>query len=880
MSDLTPLMSQYKSIKRDYPNAILFFRVGDFYEMFYEDAVTASKLLQITLTSRNKGKEDQVPLCGVPFHAAESYIAKLIRNGFKVAICEQVEDPKLARGIVKRDVVRVITPGTFLSESALDEKENNFLLSIYPKGKIYGLAIADLSTGEFLLYEIVGCLEDEMKRLNPSEVLYPEGLNLSEFRLQTPDSTLKQVQGQTHLTSYPEWSFDYPEARKRLLNHFKVNSLDGYGCEGLIVAVSAAGALISYLDETQKGSLGNIKRMRPLMKGSYMFLDAPTQRNLELVSSLSEGTKGVSLLGLLDKTVTAMGGRLMRNWILYPLLDLEEINKRQDGVKELKDNFILIEDIQNKLKKVYDLERLIGRITLNLSNGRDMLGLKGSLKVMPEIKRLREGIASARLSEIFDMIGDFSDIAAFIEKAIHDDPPFSLREGRLIKDGYDDELDNLRSISSKGKGFITELELREKKRTGINSLRVRYNKVFGYYIEVTKANLSQIPSDYMRKQTLVGSERFITPELKDYEEKVLRAEERILDLEYEIYQKVREKVAREAERIQMSARAIAELDVLSSLALVARNYNYCQPLIDNGEIIEIIEGRHPVLERLDLGERFVPNDTLLDCNENQLLIITGPNMAGKSTYMRQVALIVLIAQIGSFVPAKEAKIGLVDRIFTRVGATDVITKGQSTFMVEMNETANILNNATRKSLILLDEIGRGTSTFDGVSIAWSVAEYIHSNLKAKTLFATHYHELTELALTMDGIKNYSISVKEWKDEIIFLRKIIEGGTDRSYGIQVARLAGLPEDVILRAKEVLANLENGELNEIGEPKLAHSELKKPERRSNQLDLFTTQADPVVKEILGLDIINMTPLEALNKLYELRKRIEGEGGEEGT
>jgi DNA mismatch repair protein MutS len=873
MSDLTPLMNQYKSIKRDYPNAILFFRVGDFYEMFYEDAVTASKVLQITLTSRNKGKADQVPLCGVPYHAADSYIAKLIRNGFKVAICEQVEDPKIAKGIVKRDVVRVITPGTFLSENALDEKENNFILSIYPKGKIYGLAFADLSTGEFFLYETIGTLDDEIRRLNPSEILHPEGLNISG--LQTPDPRL-----QTHFTSYPDWSFDYPEARKRLLNHFRVNSLEGYGCEGMVVAISSAGALISYLDETQKGTLGNIRRVKPLMKGTYMFLDAPTQRNLELISSLSEGTKDCSLLGILDRTVTAMGGRLIKNWVLYPLLDIEEIKKRQETISELKDNSILTGEIQDRLKGVYDLERLTGRITMNLSNARDMLALKNSLKAMPEIKKLLEGLNSKMLSEIFERIEDFPDIVSLIDKAVHEGPPFTLREGRIIKDGYNEELDSLRSISTKGKGFIAELEAREKERTGISSLKVRYNKVFGYYIEVTKANLSQVPSDYMRKQTLIGAERFITPELRDYEEKVLRAEERILELEYEIFQKVREEIANEAERVQRTAKAIAELDVLTSLAIVARYYNYCQPIVDDSEAIEIVEGRHPVLERLDLGERFIPNDTLLDCSENQLLIITGPNMAGKSTYMRQVALIVLMTQIGSFIPAKEARIGLVDRIFTRVGATDIITKGQSTFMVEMNETANILNNATRKSLILLDEIGRGTSTFDGVSIAWSVAEYIHENIKARTLFATHYHELTELALTLNGIKNYSISVKEWKEEIIFLRKIVGGGTDRSYGIQVARLAGLPEDIILRAKEVLANLEKGELNEIGEPRLAHSELKKPERRSNQLDLFTTQADPVIKEILGLDIINMTPLEALNKLYELRKKLDGkENSNEG-
>lgn len=882
MPDITPLMNQYRGIKKDYPHAILFFRVGDFYEMFYEDAVTASKVLDITLTSRDKGKEVQVPLCGVPYHAADSYIARLIRNGFKVAICEQIEDPRVAKGIVRREVVRVITPGTFLSER--DSKENNYILSVYPKGRIYGLAMVDISTGEFLVYESTAHLEDEIMRLEPKEVLYPEGLN-SSFSdiatLKSQDSTASLPDGigmarlRAHFTSYPDWLFDYPEARRTLLNHFKVNSLEGYGCEALVLAVSAAGALISYLNETQKGFLGNIKKIKPLPNGSYMFLDSTTQRNLELVRSLSDGTREGSLLQVLDETVTAMGGRLIRNWILYPLLDIKELIERQEAIQKLKDDFILTDVLRSKLKGLSDLERLIGRITLNQANARDMIALRNSLRVLPEIKKLESDTVEGRLKSLFGEIEDLSDIKGLIEKAIHDDPPFTLREGRFIKEGYNKELDDLRSISSKGKGFIAELEAKERKRTVINSLKIRYNKVFGYYIEVTKANLSQIPSDYIRKQTLVGAERFTTAELKDYEEKVLRAEEKIPELEYEIFQDVREEVAKGVERIQKTARALSELDVLSTLSVIAKRYNYTRPIVDDGELIEIKDGRHPVLERLDLGERFVPNDTLLDLDENQILIITGPNMAGKSTYMRQVALIVLMAQIGSFIPASEGRIGLVDRIFTRVGATDVITKGQSTFMVEMNETANILNNATRRSLILLDEIGRGTSTFDGVSIAWSVAEYIHANIKAKTLFATHYHELTELALTLKGIKNYNISVKEWNDGIIFLRKIVEGGTDRSYGIQVARLAGLPEEVIFRAKEVLANLEKSELNEVGEPKLAHSELRRPERRVSQLDLFSTQADPVVKDILGLDIINMTPLEALNRLHELKKRLEGEG-----
>lgn len=865
MSELTPLMRQYYEIKRNYADCIVFFRLGDFYEMFGEDAVKASKILQITLTTRNKGKEEPVPMCGVPYFTADNYIAKLIKSGYRVALCEQVEDPREAKGIVKREVVKVFTPGTFLPE---DPKENNYIMSFSQKENILGFAIADITTGEFLIYESCNNLKDEIQRFEPKEILYP-----SSFK--NNPSIMDGLDGY-YLTPYEDWYFDYVEAYRSLLKHFRVVSLDGYGAEGMVVAISAAGALLNYLEGTQKGALG-FKKISVLRHKSHMLLDAVTQRNLEITKNLRDGKKEGSLLWVIDETLTPMGGRLLRTWLLNPLLDIERIRERQDAVSSLRSDSILLSRLQDALKDISDIERLSLKIDSGSANARDLIALKDSLKLLPELKSLLEDNKDKRIKFLSIEIDELSDMESLIEKAIAPNPPMSLKDGGLIRKGFNPEVDKLREISDGGKDFLAALEMRERQRTGISSLKVGYNRVFGYYIEVTRPNLSQVPPDYIRKQTLLGSERFITHELKEYEAKVLGAEERLKILEYEIFTKIREEVSRESERIQRTARAIAELDALYSLARIAGKYNYARPIVDDGEVIQVSEGRHPVLERMPLGERFIPNDTSIDTSANNILIITGPNMAGKSTYMRQVALIVLLAQIGSFVPAKEARIGIVDRIFTRIGASDVITKGQSTFMVEMIETANILNNATKKSLILLDEVGRGTSTFDGISIAWATAEHIAKNLKARTLFATHYHELTELALCLEGVRNLNVAVKEWGNEIVFLRRIEEGAGDKSYGIQVARLAGLPEEIINRAKEVLSNLEKTELNELGAPKIAYTpESSTGKSRSKQLDLFTTQADPVIKELLGLDVLNMTPLEALNKLYEMRRRLSEKKG----
>jgi DNA mismatch repair protein MutS len=859
MSDLTPLMRQYHEIKRNYPDTIVFFRLGDFYEMFGQDAVIASRVLQITLTSRDKGKEDPVPMCGVPYFTAENYISKLVKTGYKVAICEQVEDPKEAKGIVKREVVKVVTPGTFLPENP---KENNYIFSFFQKENIFGIAVADITTGEFLIYESYNSLEDEVNRFQPKEILCP-------LSLKNNPSIINSL-NDYYLTTYDDWYFDYIEAYRKLLKHFKVTSLEGYGCEGLIVAISAAGALLNYLEETQKNTL-TFKKISVLRRESYMLLDATTQRNLEITKNIKSGEIEGSLLWVIDQTLTPMGGRLLRSWLLNPLLIPEEIKNRQEAVSSLIEDSNALSGIHNLLNGISDIERLTSRISIGSANARDLLSLKNSLRKLPELKKISHSVDNERIRALSEQIDELSDVRSLIEKAIDENAPVNLKEGGLIKKGFDPEIDELREISGSGKDFIASLQARERQKTGISSLKVGYNKVFGYYIEVTKPNLSQVPKHYIRKQTLVNGERFITPELKEYEAKVLGAEERLKNLEYEIFIGIRNDIAKEIERLQKTSSAVAELDVFHSFARVAKKYNYECPIVDEGNKIEIVEGRHPVLERLSLGEKFIPNDTLIDTDSNNVLIITGPNMAGKSTYMRQVALIVLLAQIGSFVPAKEAKIGIVDRIFTRIGASDVITKGQSTFMVEMIETANILNNATSKSLILLDEVGRGTSTFDGISIAWSVVEYIAKKLKARTLFATHYHELTELSLCLEGVKNLNVAVKEWGDEIIFLRKIEEGPADKSYGIQVARLAGLPSETIKRAKEILSNLEKAELNELGAPKLAYTPESLSSQSTGQLDLFTTQADPVIKELLGLDIMSMTPIEALNKLYEMRKKL---------
>lgn len=861
MSELTPLMKQYHDIKRNYPDAIVFFRLGDFYEMFGPDAVIASKILQITLTSRDKGKADPLPMCGIPHFTSDNYVAKLVKAGHKVAICEQVEDPKDAKGIVRREVVRVVTPGTFQADNP---KENNFILGFFQKENIFGIAAADITTGEFLIYETHNSLADEVHRFQPKEILYPQSLRSS--------SSLMDGLSDFYLTGYDDWYFDYIEAYRKLIKHFKVASLDGYGCEGMIVAVSAAGALLNYLEETQKDTL-TFRKIHVIRRESKMLLDAATLRNLEISKNMRSNEVEGSLLWIMDETHTPMGGRLMRNWLVNPLLDVKEIRLRQDAVASLMSDSGRLSKIQAGLKSIYDIERLASRIHNGAANARDLLSLRNSLEILPDLKALLYDHEDKTLTLLSDGIDILSGVKSRIEEAITDDPPLTLREGGLIKKGFNAEIDELREISSSGKDFIASLQARERERSGISSLKVGYNRVFGYYIEVTKANLSQVPEEYIRKQTLVNGERFITPELKEYEAKVLGAEERLSNLEYEIFVTVRNDIAADTEKLRQTAAAIAELDVLQSFAYIAIKYKYERPGVDSGNVINISEGRHPVVERLSGSEKFIANDCLTDSGANRILIITGPNMAGKSTYMRQVALIVLMAQTGSFVPAGETRIGIVDRIFTRIGASDIITKGQSTFMVEMIETANILNNATERSLILLDEVGRGTSTFDGISIAWAVVEYIAQEVKARTLFATHYHELTELSLVLDGIRNLNVAVKEWGDEIIFLRRIEEGGADKSYGIQVARLAGLPDETIKRAREILSNLEKSELNELGAPKLAYTSDAGISRipGAGQLDLFATQADPVMKELLGLDVLSMTPIEALNKLFEMKKKL---------
>ena len=824
-NETTPAMKQYQNIKGDYPDSILFFRIGDFYEMFFDDAITASKALNITLTSRDKNKENPVPMCGVPHHAVDIYIGRLIRKGFKVAVCEQMEDPKTVKGVVKREVIRVITPGTVLNPHLLGEKENNFFISLYPNQRGYGLAVIDISTGDFRIAEfsdssdasngdLIKRLKNEFLKLEPKEILVPKSfLNNSDSKLQTLNSELSAA-----VNSCEDWVYDYEYAHKTLLSQFKTASLDGFGCENMPLAVSAAGAAIYYFKATQKSPLTHLYRISLLKSDEFMNLDFSTQRNLELTRRSYDGSKEGSLLGLLDLTVTSMGGRRLKEWLLKPLLNADKIKTRHDTVGKLKDSHRTREEIRDNLNKILDMERLTARITLSAANARDLIALKNSITPIKTIKGLLEKIPSEIFKGMLSEWDDLSDIEKLIDISIKDEPPLSLKDGGLIKDGYSKELDELRSISRDGKEWIVQMEGRERERTGIANLKVSYNKVFGYFIEITKKHLSKVPEGYVRKQTVATGERYISQELKEYEDKILGAEEKIKNIEYQIFEEIRKRIAEEGKRILKMAGIISEIDVLASLAEVASRYDYICPSINENDTIEIIDGRHPILERIIEGERFVPNDTCLDNHNNQIMIITGPNMAGKSTYMRQVALIVLMAQTGSFVPAREAKVGIVDRIFTRVGAQDYLQKGQSTFMVEMNETANILNNATSRSLIILDEIGRGTSTFDGISIAWSVVEYIHNNTKAKTLFATHYHELTELSITLDSVKNYNIAVKEWNDEIIFLRKIAVGGADKSYGIQVARLAGLPKEVIERAREVLNNLENKEFDEGGRPRL--------------------------------------------------------------
>lgn len=863
------MMEQYLRIKKNYKDSILFFRLGDFYEMFYEDAKLASSILEIALTSRQK-----VPMCGVPYHAVNSYLSKLLKRGFKVAVCEQVEDPKRAKGVVKREVVKVLTPGTALEVELEEAKERTSIVSLHWEDEGWGLAFVDLSSGQMRTRQgderEKSCLSDEIFRISPKEIVFSQG----------EEGRILPVLTQSGLNSIMQspleaWAFDFAAAKNFLLHHFQVKSLAGFGLEDKPLAVQAAGALLFYLQKIRKDALSLIQEICFLPSHRYMVIDATTIRNLELIRNLRDGRLKDSLLEIIDFTVTSMAGRALKEWLLQPLLDCEEILSRLDAVEEMLQKTINRHELRELLKGIFDLERLTGKISLAAAHPRDIVSLKKSLLPLPKIQSLIQGFKAKKISEIAASWDNASDIVELIERAVLEEPAFLLTEGGIIKDGYHHELDELRETSRSGKSFISLLERKERERTGIASLKVRYNKVFGYYIEVTKANLSQVPSDYIRKQTLVSSERFVTPELKEYEERVLHADERIAELEYALFNEVREKIALETKRLQKIAAALVHLDVFSSLAELAVQRKYCRPVVNNGDSILIKEGRHPVIEVTN-EEPFIPNDTHLDREENQILIVTGPNMGGKSTYLRQVALICILAQMGSFVPAREATIGVIDRIFTRIGAMDFLNVGQSTFMVEMLETANILHNATSRSLILLDEIGRGTSTFDGLSIAWAVAEYLHEKgeLRPKTLFATHYHELTELALTLKRIKNYHVSVKEWKDEIIFLRKILPGPVDKSYGIHVAKLAGIPRDVIQRAREILFNLEKKEFDEQGLPKTAYRSLKRKDK--SQLLLFPEDREEerlrdIKEEIEKCDLLHLTPLEALNFLHKIKERL---------
>ena len=878
-SKMTPMMQQYLQTKEEYPDCILFYRLGDFYEMFFDDAITASKELEITLTGKNCGLEERAPMCGVPYHAVDSYLNRLVSKGYKVAICEQMEDPKLAKGIVKRDVIRIVTPGTNLDMQALDETKNNYIMSIVYIADRFGLSVADVTTGEYMVTEIEssGKMMDELTKFMPSEIICNEAFYMSGMNL----DDLKNRLGIT-IYSLDAWYFDDALCRKTLMEHFQVKSLQGLGLEDYDCGMIAAGALLKYLEETQKNSLSHLSRLTTYTTGNYMVLDSSTRRNLELVETLREKQKRGSLLWVLDKTKTAMGARTLRKYVEQPLIDKASIKKRQDAIEELKNNAICREEIREYLGPVYDLERLVGKITYQSANPRDLIAFQSSLSMLPPIKCILEDMQSELLKEIYGEMDTLEELCTLVKEAIMEDPPLAMKEGGIIREGYNEEVDRLRRAKSDGKGWLAELEAKEREKTGIKNLRIRYNKVFGYYLEVTNSFKNLVPDYYVRKQTLANAERYIIPELKELEDTILGAEDRLCALEYELYCEVRNKIAGEILRIQTTAKAIAKLDVIASLALVAERNNYVRPKINEKGVIDIKDGRHPVVEKMIPNDMFICNDTYLDDKKNRISIITGPNMAGKSTYMRQTALIVLMAQIGSFVPASSANIGLVDRIFTRVGASDDLASGQSTFMVEMNEVANILRNATSKSLLILDEIGRGTSTFDGLSIAWAVVEHISNSklLGAKTLFATHYHELTELEGKIDNVNNYCIAVKEKGDDIVFLRRIVKGGADKSYGIQVAKLAGVPDSVINRAKEIVEELVNADITarvkEIAVQ--GENQKKKPQKKLDEVDLAqfslfdTVKDDDVLKELKELDISHMTPIDAMNKLYQLQNKLK--------
>ena len=877
-NELTPMMKQYMQTKEEYKDCILFYRLGDFYEMFFDDALTASKELEITLTGKNCGLEERAPMCGIPYHAVDSYLNRLVSKGYKVAICEQVEDPKTAKGIVKREVIRVVTPGTNLDTQGLDETKNNYIMCIVYMADRYGLSVADVTTGEYLVTELDSQtkLMDELYKFMPSEIVCNEAFYMSGL-------DLDDLKNRLHMAIYSleAWYFDDALCRETLQEHFKVASLEGIGLSDYECGMIASGALLKYLEETQKNSLSHMSRLTRYATGNYMVLDSATRRNLELVETLREKQKRGSLLWVLDKTKTAMGARTLRKYVEQLLIDKKSIVKRLDAVAELKDNAICREEIREYLNPVYDLERLVGKITYQSANPRDLIAFQSSLSMLPSVKCILKDMESELLKEIYEELDPLEELCDLVGRAIQEEPPLAMKEGGIIKDGYNEEVDRLRKAKSEGKNWLADLETKEREKTGIKNLRIRYNKVFGYYLEVTNSFKDLVPDYYTRKQTLANAERYIIPELKELEDTILGAEDKLCALEYDLYCEVRNTIAAELTRIQRTAKAVAKLDVIASLALVAERNNYVRPKINEKGVIDIRDGRHPVVEKMIPNDMFIANDTYLDDKKQRISIITGPNMAGKSTYMRQAALIVLMAQLGSFVPASSANIGLVDRIFTRVGASDDLASGQSTFMVEMNEVANILRNATSKSLLILDEIGRGTSTFDGLSIAWAVVEYISNSklLGAKTLFATHYHELTELEGKISNVNNYCIAVKEKGDDIVFLRKIVKGGADKSYGIQVAKLAGVPDPVINRAKEIVEELVTADITgKVKDIAVQGSETKKKTQKKldevdlTQFSLFdTVKDDDVLNELKELDISHMTPMDAMNKLYQLQNKL---------
>lgn len=863
----TPLMSQYHAIKEKHPDTILLFRVGDFFETFEDDAYTASKVLGITLTRRSNGAAGDVPLAGFPFHALDTYLPKLVRGGYRVAVCEQTENPKFTKGIVKREVIEVVTPGVALSEKLLDHKKNNYLMSVYLKDQTAGISFCDISTGAFYTYEAAeDTLLQQIELISPAEILYQK--KEKEYL----QKLLHGREQNIRLSRLDDWIFSYDYAMENLTRHFDILNLKGFGIDKMQYAIVASGAILSYLQETQKANLPHITRISRYNPSEYMLLDHSTKRNLEITYSMNDGNREGSLISILDKTETAMGGRMLKSWISAPLRRTEPIIKRQECVGEFVENRSLRNRLNEALREIGDLERLVSRICTGKANPRDIIAVKTSLKIIPLIRQLLQEVKSPYLTELRDRLNTLEDVVVHIDNAISDNPPLAINDGGVIREGYNAELDELRDLSHNAKSWIANLQKSERERTNISSLKVNYNRVFGYYIEITNAHKDKIPEDYIRKQTLVNGERYITPELKNYEDKILNAEEKILDLEYRLFNEVRQEVAVHATAIQTNARLIAGLDCYVSFAICAEEYNYVKPVVDDSDVLEIVEGRHPVVERiLKPGENFTSNDLVLN-SEDQIIILTGPNMAGKSVYLRQAGLIVLLAQIGSFVPAKSAHIGVVDKIYTRVGASDNISAGESTFLVEMQEAANILNNATSKSLILLDEIGRGTSTFDGISIAWAITEYLHENpdVRAKTLFATHYHELNEMASIFPRIKNYKVEVREYSDKVIFLHKVTPGSADHSYGIQVAQMAGLPMSVTSRAKEILENLESKELTPYEMKKEKIARLKKHEDEM-QFSLFELKDDSLRKEISDLEVDNLTPLQALNKLNELKKKI---------